>query len=490
MGYKTYWGKGVIFLTYMALSLFMALVVHAKGRDPKPVSSKNAASMLMLDGLHRFIKSDGPPEKWASPAFDDSGWKKVRVPEGWGQLGLEDRKGIGWYRLRFVWPQEFEKLSRPAVYLGVISDADEVFLNGVRIGSSGRIENGFVLPPHGLHRLYAIPETLLRPGGENVLAVRVFNLYHQGGILGPHLYVGEWGELYPLVVGPRLRAFVVETSVMAVVAVFLVGTGLVWVKGNRDRRYLWLFLVLLLYMAYLFLDSNIFYLTGLKGPFCQRLSMALVAIWFPCFLAFLHGLFQLSPGTLEQGFHWMAILYALGLISFLTLDTSQVFIATWLLTMVPAAVFLVTRVVIRSMGNAGGRKATASVLTGVLVLTVSGIAGELSFAFNLKQLPLFTYLYPWDFGMLFFMATLIYAMAVSFFENHRRAVLLSSRIIRAQEQERKRLARDLHDELAQMLLTTKYRLEAVQARYNDRTISWCVRLLDSAIKSLRETKLS
>ena len=65
---------------------------------------------------------------------------------------------------------------QPAVLLGRLGDADEVYLNGVKIGGEGKIGDRFVTAAKA-ERLYRIPGSLLDPGGKYLLSVRVMDLY-------------------------------------------------------------------------------------------------------------------------------------------------------------------------------------------------------------------------------------------------------------------------------------------------------------------------
>ena len=78
-----------------------------------------------------------------------------------------------WYRLRFSMNKETIS-DRLMLRLGPVNDADQTYLNGVRIGATGSInENGALPLSHGYDRvrMYTIPDGLLTE--KNVLAVRI-----------------------------------------------------------------------------------------------------------------------------------------------------------------------------------------------------------------------------------------------------------------------------------------------------------------------------
>lgn len=83
-----------------------------KADDPAAGTNLTIQAMSgMLDRANRGEVSDAPSFAWAQPSFDDSSWRKVRVPHDWGveQPFDSDRPygdafldvtGVGWYRLK------------------------------------------------------------------------------------------------------------------------------------------------------------------------------------------------------------------------------------------------------------------------------------------------------------------------------------------------------------------------------------------------------
>ena len=98
---------------------------------------------------------------------------------------------FGWHRFRI------ELAASPpgglALDVGAIGWADEVFLNGRRIGGTGQLDG---LPRVGLRaRLYTIPEGVLQ-AGTNVLAIRVRGVPHGiNGLFASRIGLGDELEL-------------------------------------------------------------------------------------------------------------------------------------------------------------------------------------------------------------------------------------------------------------------------------------------------------
>lgn len=135
--------------------------------------------VMGLNGTWLFSVGDAP--QWAYPDFDDRSWETIEVPGPWENQGFNGYDGYAWYR------QHISTRGLPLeedlyLSLGYIDDVDQVFVNGEMIGFSG----GF--PPHfstafRSKRLYRIPRGLLQPDRDNVIAIRVFDKYIDGGIM-------------------------------------------------------------------------------------------------------------------------------------------------------------------------------------------------------------------------------------------------------------------------------------------------------------------
>lgn len=137
-------------------------------------------SGFMLTGNWKFHLSDDM--KWAAENWNDSDWENVVVPASWESQGFRQYDGFAWYRKKFTLPANF-KTTEMVALLGKIDDMDEVYLNGKLIGSTGKVDRQWARDDEWQRpRNYFIPEGLLKPGKENVIAVRVFDQTGNGGI--------------------------------------------------------------------------------------------------------------------------------------------------------------------------------------------------------------------------------------------------------------------------------------------------------------------
>lgn len=123
--------------------------------------------------------SEGLARGWQRPECDDSTWRPIRVDANYEAQGLS-YDGYCWYRLRFRLDAAWA--GQPCLLvLGPVDDADETFLNGLPVGKTG-VMGDLVTTTWQRERLYVLPAAALRPGAENVLAVRVWDQRGGGGI--------------------------------------------------------------------------------------------------------------------------------------------------------------------------------------------------------------------------------------------------------------------------------------------------------------------
>jgi len=154
------------------------------------ISSSSVKPDFSISGLWLFKTGDS--KFWKELDCKDKAWKKIVVPGNWENQGYIDYDGYAWYRRHFVLPDDLlgQKLM---LVLGKINNVADVYINGILIGSTGKVHNG-----NGTVKIdddntdnqkchsFTIPDNLIHPRKENVIAIKVFNVQHRGGIVdGP-----------------------------------------------------------------------------------------------------------------------------------------------------------------------------------------------------------------------------------------------------------------------------------------------------------------
>ena len=146
--------------------------------------SMNLKQEIDLKGDWKFEIGDNP--EYAESGFNDAHWEIIQVPNAWENEGFPGYDGYAWYRIHFELPKN---LKGKALYLrlGRIDDVDRVYLNGRFAGGTG------TLPPkyrtaYDTKRIYCLDPDMLKFGGDNVLAIQVYDTQLTGGI-----YEGQVG---------------------------------------------------------------------------------------------------------------------------------------------------------------------------------------------------------------------------------------------------------------------------------------------------------
>ena len=145
-----------------------------QARQPMPEETKVQNEKAVAEWDEKVSAIDpGTQQNWQDPKLDISDWKDIELPHPWSGTELEKSDGIVWYRRVTNLPPSWVRMDME-VYLGPIDDADTVWFNGVKIGSTTVYDQ---------ERRYLIPRSVLHVG-PNVIAVRVFDNYLEGGFTG------------------------------------------------------------------------------------------------------------------------------------------------------------------------------------------------------------------------------------------------------------------------------------------------------------------
>ncbi|HKK68839.1 MAG TPA: sialate O-acetylesterase, partial [Bacteroidales bacterium] len=122
--------------------------------------------------------NEGVKKGWAKIEFDDSQWKTMALPRFWENIENMTIDGSVWFRKTVNIPETMANKDL-ILSLGPVDDFDVTYFNGEKVGATGEETPSFWVHP----REYNIPADLIK-AGNNVIAVRVFDHYGQGGFAG------------------------------------------------------------------------------------------------------------------------------------------------------------------------------------------------------------------------------------------------------------------------------------------------------------------
>ncbi|MFT3982085.1 MAG: sialate O-acetylesterase [Ferruginibacter sp.] len=189
-------------------------------------------------------KENEEAKGWEQPAFDDSYWSSLNVPEPWEKQGLPTFDGIVWYRKNFTLTEEQLK-NDAVVFLGTIDDKDITYINGVKVGETDGWDK---------YRRYLIPKALLKKGN-NTIAVKVVDTGGGGGFYGDHTNVklqlgdeylslaGSWKARVDVnyflnILNPNSMPSLLYNAMIAPLLKYNI-KGTIWYQGesNADRAF-------------------------------------------------------------------------------------------------------------------------------------------------------------------------------------------------------------------------------------------------------------
>jgi signal transduction histidine kinase len=403
---------------------------------------------IILDGTHTFASGDDPA--WTSLLFDDSKWHSIIVPGSWQSQGIKPVKGLGWYRIHFVAPPRLES-NNVAVMLGRIGDADEVFLNGLKIGKEGIISSRYVEATK-IERLYIIPPHLMRYGQPNLLAVRVMNTYLNGGFFDNNILLGDYNSLMIEKLNRERGNIIIEFCFFSCFVIFFIACMFFYFRGLKEKEYIYFWIFITFYSSLFILGSITFYNTGAKSPLIQQIINTLSTI-LPA------GLILLLMSVYQEKLHLLTKIMIAGFLIvavannvFYDYTVRKYLYAAWKGLFIATALFLII-----FAAKAYLRKAHES---GPILLGITGLVlGFILESIGGVDLLQFTGFFLWDYSAGFFMFCIMYSLAARFNRIKNQLVSASVKILDAHEDERKRLSRELHDGIGQSLLSMKLKFK-------------------------------
>ena len=144
---------------------------------------------INLVGTWKFRTGDDPD--WKKEDYNDNNWADLIVPGYWENQGYPEYDGFAWYRKSVFVPEKY-KDERLILVIGKIDDIDEVYINGKLIGSTGNLETKETGDNYQKLRGYYLTANALKFGENNLIAVRVYDGFKEGGIYeGPVMIVSQ-----------------------------------------------------------------------------------------------------------------------------------------------------------------------------------------------------------------------------------------------------------------------------------------------------------
>ena len=148
------------------------LKIIEENKDTAFINSQNVKSPFNASTEKITDKGLIGEKLWYDVDFVPKNWRQINIPGYWEDQGIRDLNGVVWYRKEIEIPASMVG-EKARVFLGRIVDADELYINGVKVGNTT-----YQYP----QRRYTVPENLLK-AGKNTFVIRVTNNNGKGGFV-------------------------------------------------------------------------------------------------------------------------------------------------------------------------------------------------------------------------------------------------------------------------------------------------------------------
>lgn len=465
--------------------MLLGLFGHAHAGDD------SLGQRFSLVGQHKFMPGDDPA--YAEPGFNDSDWQLVPVPSVWEEFGVPGKQEVGWYRLYFE-GEDIAGIRNPALHLGLVLQADEVYLNGRKIGGKGAFasyHNSWRHLPGFNSRLYRLPEDFIRYQQANVLAIRVAHVAYlnDGGIAKAPVDIVDYFDAQPEF-SKQQQYFVgiafLYLGIDLVVLFFLFSALLMGLTDKVVKIFTLMYVFFFLAQQ---IDSHIVVdLLEIESPlYAWALSRVAALLVIP-FIEFVAAVFQYRITRAMRVLQIMLVILACsgGYYStpfgewwyLFTLQAWYVVLLIWFLII---AYWLVQAV----RENKPGVWPMLLGLVPLLLVPIIEMTIGTHFIFQLTGYPVANLTHR------LFIFSLVVVVAIRLLNIERQLQHANISALQAHAQERRRLARDVHDGIGQWLSTIKLNLQLLKAdqQQSDRqTAQRYDELVDNVSEAIKEAR--
>jgi len=433
---------------------------------------------ISLAGKAKF--SDGFDRRWAEPNFDDSAWQTVTLPHLWTGEDAAWHESNGAYRIRFRAPRETE-FEMPAI-IGLFFKEHEIYLNGVRVGGTPyfglRGREPTTIDTFSSFAVYPIPTQLLDRSGENTLTIYVSRLAlgDAGGIGREPLAIVEYHQARSALLSVKpthwmLDGFLTGMNLLLVMLAF--GA---WAFGVRERVVITFALLIGSYLVLTIFGTHAFHDLGLDTPLFEGVVVLMLAADIILLIEFIAALLNRHVGKIGRTLQFCSLL---GLANFASINLFSITVPlAW------ADFVQISQIVPFAAGFFGGMVwmlgiciaaiRQGNVMGWLLFVALGSVYLLPALAWSLWQQDLSNLTFRIGYPPLNIMQQLFFLMLaglvgvrLSQMERERREA--RDFAVRAQSDERQRVARDMHDGLGQWLNAIKIRLQLLYRDTKDQT---------------------
>ncbi|MFP4363829.1 MAG: SpoIIE family protein phosphatase [Spirochaetia bacterium] len=421
-------------VVFYAVLLFISLFAYGENVPQIEIEAYSDPVRFAYEPV--VLIEPGDSAEYRLPEYDDSLWQVISVPSKWEEAALPGHQGITWYRIHIQFPDELPG-EAIGISLGEIFDADQTFFNGELIGATGDVDN-----PQGnafeRDRIYQIPTRLIRPGDENVLAIRVRGIFGQSGLIKGDYIIAYYSELIKDFYLQEFLRLMFGVVYIVIAAYFL----LFYIRRTQEVENLLFGIFSLCLSIYVFFRTELRYLVFENFDLIKRLEISCLFLLIPVLMAFILAYYRKKQEPVFLAYYAVnavVILFNLFFIQDAEIRFTLVKIVqiTWIFPVVVVLWTLVTHV--KKSKDAKLMLYAITVLVIILVLDILA-------ARNLIQLPSLM-----SYGFLLFVVSMAIILANRFVELHHEVEELNVHL----EDKVKIRTKELNDALTKIQLRDK-----------------------------------
>ena len=225
------------------ITFLLVVIATACGGAPDTALAQSpvkSAEVNTLDISKGWKFRTGDDSEWSALTCDDSEWDDIELGKPGKALGGEGYDGYAWYRAKLQVPAhfkgsaDFRQCRRLLLSLGWIIAVDQRWFTGTPGGQRGSCDTAGGERPRARERVYEIPEELVRWGGENLIAIRVYDPEGKGATWRETatLSVPDWQRFFTLSIGTRSEDGIFHDGEWMQVRAAITNRTFTTIKGN------------------------------------------------------------------------------------------------------------------------------------------------------------------------------------------------------------------------------------------------------------------
>ena len=258
---------------------------------------------VRFNDIKTVLIRKGDSSSYKDPEYNDKAWGLISVPSKWNETSFPGWNGICWYRIHIKFPAEMPPNSI-GISLGRIFDVDETYFNGGLIGENGSFAPGALNHAYDKNRIYEIPSSLIRPGKDNVISVRVKNYFPlKSGMVAGDYIIDKYDDL--------LKNYYVGEFIKASFVIFYFTVScyflLFYFRRKKAAENLIFGLFCMLFGLYFFLRTGIKYLITGDFMLLQKAEYGILFTLFPLFTQFIIMHFRKKNHFLQYVFYSISL---------------------------------------------------------------------------------------------------------------------------------------------------------------------------------------